>query len=59
MNMEPMKRRLGILLVILCMALLAGVVWYCMFGRKPDDFTEGTLVEVSDAAWQDGGGQII
>lgn len=44
--MESIKNKIGILVLILCIVMIAAVVWYCLFGTNggSDKIMEGTLV---------------
>lgn len=43
--MEFIKRKVGILTVIVCILLLAAVVWFCMDAASRSGTPDGTLVE--------------
>ena len=42
--MEFFRGKLGIVTALLCLAALAGIVWFCLFGADRSDSPNGTLV---------------
>lgn len=42
--MEFFRKKLGILTALLCLAALAGIVWFCLFGADRSESPDGTLV---------------
>lgn len=42
--MEFFRGKMGILTALLCLAALAGIVWFCLFGADRSAIPDGTLV---------------
>lgn len=42
--MEFFRGKLGMLAAFLCLAALAGIVWFCLFGADRSEDLDGTLV---------------
>lgn len=42
--MEFFRGKMGILTALLCLAALAGIVWFCLFGADWSEVPDGTLV---------------
>lgn len=47
--MKFIKHLWSFVVMILCFFIVAGIVWYCLFGSKPQEKnTDGTLVKNAD-----------
>lgn len=45
--MDFQKHKGGIIVTLICLAILAAVAWFCLFGWGKQTEPEGTLVEWS------------
>lgn len=49
--MELFRRRIGIVIVFLCMVIIGSIVWYCLDRETPRRVHDGTLVFERKAEW--------
>lgn len=49
--MELFRRKIGIVIVFLCLVIIGSIVWYCLDRNTPRKVHDGTLVFERKAEW--------